>query len=80
MASRSGICVRVVAGVVSIAVLGAAVSTAVATDVRVYTSGAPADIQQGFAQRFNQATGHRLVVTSGTLSVIQDRSAGLRRG
>jgi molybdate transport system substrate-binding protein len=73
MASRSGICVRVVAGVVSIAVLGAAVSTAVATDVRVYTSGAPADIQQSFAQRFNQVTGHRLVVTSGTLSVIQDR-------
>ena len=73
MASRSGICARVVAGFISIAVLGLVASSAAASDVRVYTSGAPADIQKGIAQRFNEATGHRLVVTSGTLNVIQDR-------
>ena len=73
MTSRPGICARVVAGFISIAVLGLAASSAAASDVRVYTSGAPADIQKGIAQRFNEATGHRLVVTSGTLNVIQDR-------
>jgi molybdate transport system substrate-binding protein len=73
MTSRSGICARVVAGLASIVVLGLAASPAGASDVRVYTSGAPAEIQKGIAQRFNEATGHRLVVTSGTLAVIQDR-------
>src|SRR5258705_5050813 len=73
MPSRSGICARVVAGLASIAVLGLAASPALASDVRVYTSGAPADIQKGLAQRFNEATGNRLVITSGTLGAIQDR-------
>jgi molybdate transport system substrate-binding protein len=73
MSSRSVIRARVVGGLVSITVLGLASSAAVATDVRVYTSGAPADIQRGFSQRFNDATGHRLVITSGTLNVIQER-------
>src|SRR4051812_5115724 len=73
MTSRSGICARVAVGLVSFAVLGPTVSPAVATDVRVYTSGAPAEIQRAFAQRFNETTGHRLVITSGTLSAIQDR-------
>jgi molybdate transport system substrate-binding protein len=73
MTSRSGICARVVAGLVSFAVLGLAASPAVATDIRVYTSGAPAEIQRAFAQRFNEVTGHRLVITSGTLNAIQDR-------
>jgi len=67
------ICARCVAGLVSIAVLAFSASHAVASDVRVYTSGAPAEIQKGFAQRFNEASGHRLVITSGTLAVIQDR-------
>jgi molybdate transport system substrate-binding protein len=73
MTSRSGICARVVAGLASIALLGLAASPALPSDVRVYTSGAPADIQKGLAQRFNEATGHRLVITSGTLGAIQDR-------
>jgi molybdate transport system substrate-binding protein len=73
MTSRSGICARVVAGLVSIAALGLAASPAVATDVRVYTSGAPADIQKGLARRFNETSGHRLLITSGTLAVIQER-------
>jgi molybdate transport system substrate-binding protein len=73
MTSRSGICTRVVAGLISIAVLGPTAPSAAASDVRVYTSGAPTDVQKGIAQRFNEATGHRLVVTSGTLSVIRDR-------
>jgi molybdate transport system substrate-binding protein len=67
------ICARCVAGLASLAVLAFSASHAVASDVRVYTSGAPAEIQKGFAQRFNEASGHRLVITSGTLAVIQDR-------
>jgi molybdate transport system substrate-binding protein len=73
MISQSDICARCVAGLVSIAMLALSASGAVAADVRVYTSGAPAEIQKGFAQKFNEASGHRLVVTSGTLAVIQDR-------
>jgi molybdate transport system substrate-binding protein len=73
MTSRSGICARVVGGFISITVLGLVASSAAASDVRIYTSGAPADIQKEIAQRFNEATGHRLVVTSGTLNVIRDR-------
>jgi molybdate transport system substrate-binding protein len=73
MTSRSGIRARIVVGLIAIALLDLAVSPAMASDVRVYTSGAPADIQKGLVQRFSEATGHRLVVTSGTLSAIQDR-------
>jgi molybdate transport system substrate-binding protein len=73
MTSRSGICARVVAGFISITVLGLVASSAAASDVRIYTSGAPADIQREIAQRFNETTSHRLVVTSGTLNVIRDR-------
>jgi molybdate transport system substrate-binding protein len=73
MSSQSDFCARSVAGLVSIAVLAFSVADAVASDIRVYTSGAPAEIQKGFAQRFNEASGHRLVITSGTLAVIQAR-------
>jgi len=73
MTSRSGIWARVVIGLAAIALLDLAVSSAEASDVRVYTSGAPADIQKGLAQRFKEATGHQIVLTSGTLGVIQER-------
>jgi molybdate transport system substrate-binding protein len=73
MTSQSDICARCVAGLVSIAVLAFSAAEAIASDIRVYTSGAPAEIQKGFAQRFNEASGHRLVITSGTLAVIQER-------
>ena len=73
MTSQSDICARCVAGLVSIAVLAFLASDVMASDIRVYTSGAPAEIQKGFAQRFNEASGHRLVITSGTLAVIQER-------
>jgi molybdate transport system substrate-binding protein len=73
MTRQPDIYARCVAGIVSIAVLAFSGSDAMASDIRVYTSGAPAEIQKGFAQRFNEASGHRLVITSGTLAVIQDR-------
>jgi molybdate transport system substrate-binding protein len=73
MTSRSGIHARIVVGLVAIALLDLALSTAQASDVRVYTSGAPADIQKGLVQRFRDTSGHRLVLTSGTLNAIQER-------
>jgi molybdate transport system substrate-binding protein len=73
MTSQFDVFSRCVAGFVSIAALAFTACDASASDVRVYTSGAPADIQKGFAKRFNEATGHRLVITSGTLAVIQNR-------
>ena len=73
MTSRSGLYARALIGLAAVALLDLVISPALASDVRVYTSGAPADIQKGLAQRFGEATGHRLVVTSGTLSAIQNR-------
>jgi len=50
-------------------------SSAVAADIRVYTSGAPADVQKMLAPTFAAATGHHLVLTVGTLAAIVDRAA-----
>jgi molybdate transport system substrate-binding protein len=53
----------------------AATSPAAAADIRVYTSGAPADVQKLLAPAYAAATGHRLVLTVGTLAAIVDKAA-----
>jgi molybdate transport system substrate-binding protein len=58
------------------ATAGLAVKPSAAADVRVFTSGAPADIQRGLAGDFSEKSGHRLVLTSGTLSAMQQRLSG----
>jgi molybdate transport system substrate-binding protein len=52
-------------------------ASAVAADIRVFTSGAPAAVEKAVATGFSQATGHRPEITVGNLSAIQDKlSAG----
>ena len=55
---------------------GLAVQPSAAADVRVFTSGAPADIQRGLVRAFTETTSHRPLITSGTLSAIQQRLSG----
>jgi molybdate transport system substrate-binding protein len=75
MTSPSARCSFVVA-FVAIAILASATGPSAAADLRVFTSGAPADVQRGLARKFTDATGHRLVFTSGTLGSIQERLLG----
>jgi molybdate transport system substrate-binding protein len=58
------------------ATAGLAVGPSAAADVRVFTSGAPAEIQRGLVRTFSEATGHRLVLTSATVGVLQQRLLG----
>src|SRR5207245_5993167 len=58
------------------ATAGLVAKSSAAADVRVFTSGAPADIQRGLARDFSERSGHRLVITSGTLGSIQQRLSG----
>src|SRR5262249_51575291 len=45
-------------------------------DIRVFTSGAPAEVEKALARAFTDATGHRVLLTVGNLSAIQDRLTG----
>lgn len=65
-----------VAALAAVALLGLAVEPSAAADVRVFTSGAPAGIQRGLARDFSEKSGHRLVITSGTLGAMQQRLSG----
>ena len=46
-----------------------------AADIRVYSSGAPAEVVRVVAQKFSAATGHRVLVTSGTIVEIERKLA-----
>lgn len=70
--ARSGL----VAVALATAVLGLQIDPTAAADVRLFTSGAPTEVQKGLVRTFAETTGHRLVITSGTLGVIQERLAG----
>ena len=58
---------RLFLGRILVAALAATAALAVkpsaVADVRVFTSGAPADIQRGLARDFSEKSGHRLVIT-----------------
>jgi molybdate transport system substrate-binding protein len=58
-------------------ILAAALSarTAVADDIRVFSSGAPAEVVQRLAARFAQETGHRVLFTVANPATIQRRLA-----
>jgi molybdate transport system substrate-binding protein len=68
--------ILIVVGLAATAVLGLAVEPSAAADVRVFTSGAPADVQRGLVRDFTEKSGHRLVITSGTLGAMQQRLSG----
>jgi molybdate transport system substrate-binding protein len=46
-----------------------------AADIRVYSSGAPAEVVRVLAARFSAATGDRVLVTSGTIVEIEKKLA-----
>jgi len=54
----------------------AAPDSSAAADIQVFTSGAPAAVQKRLAPAFEQATGHKVVVTAETLNNIRKRLAG----
>jgi molybdate transport system substrate-binding protein len=55
-------------------VLGAAPS--ISADLRVFTSGAPAEVQKTFAPKFVKSTGNHVLFTVGTLSEIRQKLSG----
>src|SRR5215470_20184434 len=65
-----------VAAFVAIAVPGLAAQPSAAAELHVLTSGAPTEIQQGLARAFTVSTGHRLLITSGTVGLLQQRLLG----
>jgi molybdate transport system substrate-binding protein len=65
---------KVFAGICLAFSLGGSGPPAIAADIRVYTSGAPAEIQKVLTPRF-EATGHHLVLTVATLAIIVDKAA-----
>jgi molybdate transport system substrate-binding protein len=67
---------RLFAAFTAMTVSGLAAMPAAAADVRVFSSGAPAEIAQGLARAFSEATGHRLLITSATVGSLQQRLLG----
>jgi len=65
-----------VAAFIAIAVPGLAAQPSTAAELRVFTSGAPTEIQQGLARAFTASTGHRLLITSGTVGSLQQQLLG----
>src|SRR5262245_26861593 len=54
----------------------AAAAAAMAAEIRVFSSGAPAEVEKAVAATFTQATGHRVVFTVATPAEIQARLKG----
>jgi molybdate transport system substrate-binding protein len=46
-----------------------------AADIRVYASGAPAEVVRVLAAKFSDASGHRVLVTSGTIVEVEKKLA-----
>jgi molybdate transport system substrate-binding protein len=63
----------------AIAALALATKPSVAAEVRVFTSGAPAEIQRGLSQSFTEKTSHRLVIVAGNLRAIRERLNGAEK-
>jgi len=59
----------------ALVLLAVALTPALAADIRVFTSGAPAEVQKVLARSFSEATGHRVQFTVGNLSAVQDKIA-----
>jgi molybdate transport system substrate-binding protein len=63
----------------ALTLLAAGTRPAVAADVVVFTSAAPAAAEQVLATTFTEATGHRVQFTLGTVREIQDKLSGSTR-
>jgi molybdate transport system substrate-binding protein len=58
---------------------GAASTPAASADLRVFTSAAPAEAEKLLAEKFAQATGHRVSFTVGTVAEIQSKVSGAEK-
>jgi molybdate transport system substrate-binding protein len=63
----------------ALAVLASGMQPAAATDVAVFTSGAPAVVEQLLATAFTETTGNRVRFTVGTVRDIQDKLSASAR-
>jgi molybdate transport system substrate-binding protein len=52
---------------------------AAATDISVFTSGAPVEVEKVLAAKFAQATGNRVLFTVGTVKEIQGKLSGAQK-
>jgi molybdate transport system substrate-binding protein len=61
--------------VTTLALFAVGTKPSMSADVRVFTSGAPAAVEQVLATKFSETTGHRVAITVQTLSAIKEKSA-----
>src|ERR1700682_2056728 len=59
-----------------LAMLALGTKPSASADVHVFTSGAAADLLEGFAAKFAETTGNRIVLNAGTLAEIRERLSG----
>jgi len=72
-ARQSGTLTRLYCAATAIAAAVTAAGAAAAADIRVFTSGAPAEVEKVLAEKFARESGHRVVFT-----VRPRRSSGRR--
>jgi molybdate transport system substrate-binding protein len=63
----------------ALAVLALGTKPSIAADVRVFTSGAPAEVEKVLATKYAEMTGNRISFTVGTLSAIQAKLSGVKK-
>lgn len=61
-----------------LAILAGGTRSSQAADIRVFTSGAPAEVQKVLAGPFTETTGHRVLFTVGNLAAIQEKLSAER--
>jgi len=72
----TGIRVAAVWTATALAALTLSTAPSKSEDIRVFTSGAPAEVEKVLARAFTDATDHRVLLTVGNLSAIRDRLTG----
>src|SRR3954471_14431956 len=70
---RSAVCSSVLIGT-----LWLGMGPSAASEIRVFTSGAPSAVQKVMAAKFTDTTGHRVVSTAATLQEIRSQLSGTR--
>ena len=75
-ARQSGTLARLYCAATALAAAVTAAGAAVAADIRVFTSGAPAEVEKVLAEKFARETGHRVVFTVAPPAVIRQKLAG----
>jgi len=70
---RSPVARRLGVAAAALIALAVTMTQVLAADVRVLTSGAPAEVQKVLARPFTEATGHRVLFTVGNLSAVQGK-------